>query len=467
MIRLFNQYFPPKTLAMMGVEAIWITMALLCAARLRLWSSPEEFDVYMMTTDFASTAVMFVGIFLICFYISDLYNLTTLRPPGEELVSMGQALGAASIILGAIYYVSPPLVIGRGFLLTSIVLVAAFLAAGRIGFHAAWQFAAPRQNVAILGTGSLAVKVAREIAVRGDLNLSLAGFVDAGEGSHRAALMSGAPVLGSVKSLEALVGEWSISRIVVALDDGDSLPADDLVRVRVSGVPVEHAQSTLASLTGRVWLECLQPSWLVFSDGFRRSRSTMVLKRALDLVMSGVGLVVAAPLMALAAIAIKLDSPGRILFRQERVGLRGRTFEVLKLRSMREGAEKPGEARFATKNDPRTTRIGGFLRKFRLDEVPQLVNVLRGDMSFVGPRPERLVFVNEFRKIIPFYEERHSIRPGLTGWAQVQYAYGAGAEDARWKLEYDLYYVKNMSILLDILIVLKTVRTVLTGKGAR
>ena len=241
----------------------------------------------------------------------------------------------------------------------------------------------------------------------------------------------------------------------------------ELVRLRVQGVGVEDAHSTMSALTGRIWLESIHPSWFVFGEGFHRSRLNLAVKRALDLSFGIFGLVISLPVMALVAIAVRLDSKGPALFRQDRVGLRGRTFDVLKFRSMQLDAEESGGAQWAAKDDPRITRVGRFIRKFRLDELPQFFNVIQGNMSFVGPRPERPVFVEQLRKKIPYYDERHSVRPGITGWAQVQYGYGASVEDAARKLEYDLFYLKNMSVLFDCAIVLQTVRTVVAGTTAR
>jgi exopolysaccharide biosynthesis polyprenyl glycosylphosphotransferase len=239
------------------------------------------------------------------------------------------------------------------------------------------------------------------------------------------------------------------------------------VKLKVQGVTIEDAQSTMAALTGRVWLRSVRPSWFVFSDGFRRSRVGMVSKRAIDLVFSLLGLLFSAPIMLLIAVAVKLDSKGPVLYRQTRVGWKGRHFQVLKFRSMRVDAEAENGAQWALENDPRVTRVGRVLRKFRLDELPQFINVICGDMSFVGPRPERPVFVEQLRKAIPYYDERHSVRPGITGWAQVQYRYGASVEDAYRKLEYDLFYLKNTSILFDCAILFQTIRIVLDGQGGR
>ncbi len=245
------------------------------------------------------------------------------------------------------------------------------------------------------------------------------------------------------------------------------LPIRDLVRLRVQGVRVEDAHSTVSALSGRIWLNMVRPSWFIFSDGFRRSGMTLVLKRMIDLAAGLTGLVFSAPLMLLVAVAVRLDSKGPAIYAQTRVGFRGKEFKVLKFRSMRVDAEAHSGAQWAQKDDQRVTRVGRYLRKYRLDELPQFINVIRGEMSFVGPRPERPVFVERLRDIISYYDERHSVRPGLTGWAQVQFSYGASVEDACRKLEYDLFYLKNMSVLFDAVIIVKTIRIMLTGRGGR
>jgi sugar transferase (PEP-CTERM system associated) len=268
--------------------------------------------------------------------------------------------------------------------------------------------------------------------------------------------------------MEAIAEQQRVSRIIVALEDRRGImPTSALVRLRVQGVIVEDAHTSMTALTGRVWLRTVRPSWFVFSEGFHRSRVSAILKRAIDLCFGLAGFVISAPIMVLVAAAIKFDSHGPVLYRQTRVGWRGRHFEVLKFRSMRLDAEAQNGAQWAVEDDPRVTRTGRFLRKFRLDELPQFINVLRGEMSFVGPRPERPVFVQQLRQAIPYYDERHSVRPGITGWAQVQYGYGASIEDAYRKLEYDLFYLENMSVLFDCAIIFKTIRIVFGGRGGR
>ena len=363
----------------------------------------------------------------------------------------------------------PGLLIGRGIFLISVFLVAAFVTINRVVLDRAWQIAAPKQNILILGTREMALNVARELKARDDLNINLVGFLEAKAGdSGPEKMVFGHPVIGTAEDLEKLAADYHVARIVVAMEDRrGKMPVRELVRLRVQGIRVEDAHSTMSSLSGRIWLESIHPSWFVYSDGFRRSRLTLALKRTLDLTFGIFGLIVSLPVMALVALAIKLDSRGPVIFRQKRVGLGGRPFELLKFRSMRVDAEQANGAQWAASNDPRATRVGRFIRKFRLDELPQFINLIRGEMSFVGPRPERPVFVEQLRKDIAYYDERHSVRPGITGWAQVMYPYAATVEDSYRKLEYDLFYLKNMSIFFDCAIILKTIRTVLSGEGGR
>jgi len=453
---------------LMAIESLLMSLALLCGVFVRFWDSPLELESYIQFPDFGIQVVIFVAIFQICFYYSDLYNLDSMRTRYEQLLCLGQSLGAGCLALGLVYYIFPSLLIGRGVFFISTALAATFVMVSRVALDRAWQFAAPKQNILILGTQEMAVTVGRELTRRGDLNLHLVGFVQTAGSPRNQQELFGHPIVGNADQLEAIATEQRVSRIIVALEDRRlKMPTRELVRLRVQGVRVEDAHSTISSLSGRVWLNTVQPSWFVFSDGFHRSRTTLILKRAIDLSCALVGLAISLPLMLLIALAIRLDSPGGAIYRQKRVGFRGKCFDVLKFRSMCADAEKYNGAEWAKKDDPRITRVGRFIRKFRLDELPQFINIIRGDMSFIGPRPERPVFVDQLRQQISYYDERHSVRPGLSGWAQVQYGYGASLEDAIRKLEYDLFYLKNMSIFFDFAIILQTVRIVFTGHGGR
>jgi sugar transferase (PEP-CTERM system associated) len=458
MIRIFDQYVSPKRLLLQALEGVLILSALVCGAWLRFFDSPEEFHAYVRLPDFAFQALFVILTFQVSFHYTDHYKHDGFRSRMEQFLCLGQAVGGACFFLGVVYYLFPGLLIGRGVFFISTGLAVALVMINRVVLDRAWHIAAPRERVLIVGAGELAHTVARELKRRDDLTVELAGFFDPSDRNADA----------SSESLEDVAQARGATRIVVAMEDRrGQLPVRELVTLRVRGVKVQDAHTAMAELSGRVWLKTIRPSWFVFSEGFHRSRITLGIKRTADLFFAVIGLIVSFPIMVLVAIAVKIDSKGPILYRQERVGYRSRLIEVLKFRSMRVDAEKNNQPQWAQQNDPRVTRIGGFLRKYRLDELPQFINVIRGDMSFVGPRPERPVFVEMLRKEISYYDERHSARPGLTGWAQVRYPYGSTVEDAFRKLEYDLFYLKNMSVLFDCAIVLETVRTVLSGRGAR
>jgi sugar transferase (PEP-CTERM system associated) len=464
----FHRYVPSKSVILVMLEGILIVLAVLCGVAIRFWNQPAELEGILRFPDFGWRILMVLVTLQICFYYCDLYDLTVFGRSWRRLVGLLQSLGAGCLILGFAYFLFPKLLIGRGVLVISITLIGFSVFLCRWAVDRAWDLARMRQNVLIIGTHEFAATVARELEQRReDFNFQLAGFVDPGPGRNGNHEEVQGPILGGVKDLPALVQGHRISRIIVALEDRrGALPVNALVKLRMMGVQIDDAQTTLAALTGRVWLSLLQPSWFIFSGGFRRSHWILMLKRATDIVLALAGLILTGPLMLLLALIIRLDSRGAALFRQTRVGLNGRQFDVLKFRSMRVDAETNG-AQWAQKDDPRVTRAGRLLRKMRLDELPQFINILCGDMSFVGPRPERPVFVEELERSIPFYEERHLVRPGLTGWAQVEYCYGASVEDAAKKLEYDLFYMKNMSFFFDLLIVLKTIKVVMSGSKGR
>ncbi len=468
MIRVFSQYVSSKSVLLMILEGALILAALACGIKLRFWNDPAEMENFIHFPNLAFQALMMMITFQVCFYYSDLYNLSSVRGRNEQLICLAQSLGAGCLVLGMLYYLFPALVIGRGIFFISLALVAAFVCITRVALDHAWRVAGVKQRILIVGTGEMATTVGRELTRRDDLNFELLGYAAPANSNGHQNSLSNYPVIGTTDHLESLALQHQVSRIIVALEDRrGALPIQDLVRLRMQGVRVEDAHTAMAALGGRVWLASIQPSWFVFSDGFHRSRTTLALKRMFDLATALVGFIVSFPVMLLVALAVRLDSPGAVIYRQTRVGLAGKCFEVLKFRSMRADAELSNGAQWASVDDPRITRLGRYLRKFRLDELPQFVNVIRGEMSFVGPRPERPIFVDQLRQQISYYDERHSVRPGLTGWAQVQYPYGATVEDAFRKLEYDLFYLKNMSVFFDSAIILQTIRIVLTGQGGR
>jgi sugar transferase (PEP-CTERM system associated) len=324
-----------------------------------------------------------------------------------------------------------------------------------------------QQRVLILGTGGDAAMVAHGLAQLAERGVSVVGFYQTDPSSPVEVPRD--RIVPRAESLESLVQALSIQVIVVAVREqrGGGLPVSELLNCRLMGVEVTDVPGVLERVTGIVPVEVLKSSWLIYGKGFAQGWGRRVVKRAFDVVMATGLLVIATPVMIATAIAIFLESGRPIIFRQERVGLGGRPFFLLKFRSMRVDAEKDGIPRWASSQDPRVTPVGRFIRCTRIDELPQIFNVLRGEMSFVGPRPERRFFVDQLVERVPFYGARHTVKPGVTGWAQVRYGYGASLEDATRKLEFDLFYVKNHSLLLDLVILILSVRVVLSGAGAR
>jgi sugar transferase (PEP-CTERM system associated) len=328
-----------------------------------------------------------------------------------------------------------------------------------------------KRRIFVLGSGTRAAAI-RHMAFHGsNQSFVVAGTFDPGGFEER---RIGGDSYQSITNAPAATGDWvdvvrraHASEIVVALDDRRALPVSQLLRCKIEGIQIIDYQTFCERETCRLDLDELRPTWLIFGAGFTRGFFTDLLKRLFDVLVSASILLITLPVLVIAALLIKLESPGPVLYRQERVGLHGRPFMVLKLRSMRQDAEAGGAPQWAQVRDPRVTRVGAFIRLTRIDELPQLFTVLRGDMSFVGPRPERPYFVEQLGEVIPFYRERHCVKPGITGWAQVNYPYGASLEDSRQKLSYDLYYVKNHGLFLDFIILLSTVRVILMQQGAR
>jgi len=323
-------------------------------------------------------------------------------------------------------------------------------------------------RVLIVGTGADALTVANELRNLRHIRRDVVGFYPTTSDDADAAFEQGQPpVFARGTPISELVARHQVREIIVAVREqrGGGVPIDELLTCRTQGVPILDLAGFYERTKSEVPIDSLKASWLVYGHGFVQGPARRFAKRTFDILSSGLLLTLASPIMLFAAIAVRLDSPGPVIYRQERVGLGGRRFMCLKFRSMRTDAERDGVARWASKNDPRVTRVGLFMRKTRIDELPQLFSVLRGEMSMVGPRPERPSFVDDLRKAIPFYEIRHSVKPGITGWAQVRYAYGASVEDARRKHQFDLYYVKNNSLFLDLLVLIETVSVVLFREG--
>ena len=346
------------------------------------------------------------------------------------------------------------------------VLVAAAIVASRAIFTWLMEWLGPRERLLLIGTTEASVTLARELLDRRlQLGIDIVGFVDVEPAAVRHTAENPG-IIGTIDDVPEIVRQRRVDRVVVNLDDARGrLPMEKLLDLRLRGIPMDHLASVYERYTGKIALENLRPSWLIFSSGFRYTRALAAAKRLLDVVAATTGLVLGVPLMVVVAFAVKLTSPGPVFYSQRRVGQHGRVFTIRKFRSMRVDAEAATGAVWAAANDPRLTPIGGLLRKTRLDELPQLVNVLMDDMSLVGPRPERPEFVNHLEQDIKFYGQRHLVKPGLTGWAQISYPYGSSVHDALQKLQYDLYYLKHMSIALDVFIMLATLKTVWSRAG--
>ena len=322
-------------------------------------------------------------------------------------------------------------------------------------------------RVLVLGTGTDAAAVERALRYPVDSGIQLVGFYPIERTDI--AMVSGDRVLSDASSLEATVDRLQVQEIIVAVREqrGGQLPLSQLLNCRLRGIRVTDLSAFFERMTGQVPVDSLKASWLIYGGGFRQGRSRQFIKRAFDILAATALLIVSLPVMIATAIAVYMESGRPIVFRQERVGFGGRTFTLLKFRSMTPDAERDGVPRWASMGDSRVTKVGQFIRRSRIDELPQLINVLKGEMSFVGPRPERPYFVSQLAERVPFYGARHTVKPGVTGWAQVHYSYGASVEDAAQKLQFDLYYVKNHTLLLDLLILVRTVRVVLLRQGAR
>jgi len=455
-MQLFNRYVSARSLTVFAGELLLIFGSVALAASLH------------SSADLASSLwkiALVTVVCQLCLYYNDFYDLTVVHSNRELIVRLLQAVGAASIVLAALYFVVPALMIGDGIFVPALFVFVVGILGWRLLFNRLTGSLKFEERILVVGTGESARKVARQILNQHDFAYRIIGFIDDDAARIGERIVNPA-IVGTPDDIEYLVLRHQIDRIVVGLSDRrGKLPVEQLLRAKMAGVRVEDATTTYERVTGKILLDDLRPSWLIFSEGFRVSRMTRWMKRGIDLTLSIIMGLVAMPFMIVTAIAIWLESGRPVLYRQERAGENGRTFVLCKFRSMRKDAEN-GTPIWAKDGDDRITRVGRFIRKTRLDELPQLWNVLRGDMSFVGPRPERPYFVAELAKQIPFYQQRHAVKPGITGWAQVKYRYGSSLEDAMEKLRYDLYYIKHLSVFFDLTIVFDTVKVVLFRKGA-
>lgn len=452
-----------RVLVQVVIENLLIMGAVLVAVWLRLGGT--DWLAFAAGGGYVKTWLIAVVVQL-CLYFVNLYDSRSYADSGELFIHLVQGFAAATFCLAALYFWLPAFIIGRGVFFIASMLIVASLGGWR--FVRRWITGlTPRERLLLVGTSAQSVALARELFERrAQLGVEIVGFIDVDPAKVGTPVINPG-VIGVIDDIPAIAAARGVNRVVVGVADArGKLPMDKLLKMKLAGVRFDHLASVYEEYTGKIALENLRPSWFIFSTGFRKQEWLLTAKRLFDLFAAVLGLLIGFPIMVLVALAVKLTSRGPVFYHQMRVGQHGSHFLLHKFRSMKTDAESRTGAVWASVDDTRVTPIGRFLRRTRLDETPQLWNVLIGEMSLVGPRPERPEFIDDLTKQIPFYVERHVVKPGVTGWAQVRYSYGASVEDALQKLQYDLFYVKNFTLALDLLIVFNTVKTVLQRRGA-
>jgi sugar transferase (PEP-CTERM system associated) len=463
-IRLFKVYYPLRTLILLVGEALIVLTSFLVAT---MWRNPDSWLLgnvdggYLQVLASLGPKILVVTVVVLALsHLLDLYDSSSLGARWEHAFRLLLVLGVVALALAALGKIFPSLLPGNGSAFWGVIILTFTLFCWRGAYS--WMTTQPflRERVYVLGTGERAERLVRGLRERTSLGIEVMGWTGEVEGELTRDTVA--------SHLQGLVQGRGVHRVIVAMPDRrGTLPVEELLDLRLGGVKVEEATSWLERISGRIEVEHLYPSWLIFADGFRFSFFFRMVRRALNFSVALIGTAISLPLLPFVMLAVKLDSSGPALYRQQRVGRRGVTFYCYKFRTMRVDAEADTGATWAADDDPRITRVGKFLRASRLDEIPQLWCVLKGDMHFVGPRPERPEFVEWLSREIPYYGVRHVVRPGITGWAQVQYKYGNTLADAREKLQYDLFYIKNASLGLDLLVIFQTIKIVLLGRGAR
>jgi len=457
LIRLFNVYYPVRTLVLLAGEALIVWTSFLLGTVLQ---HPED-SYILLNYEGGYLKILVVTVVVLMFsHWFDLYDPSHFNKKGELYFRLLLVPGFLALVLAAVAWVFPRLLPGNHSPLVGLIILTLALFGWRTAYAWLSQQSFLRERVYVLGTDERAQRLVQGLRARSELGIDVVGW---------SGNVEGVVTRESIAShLSELVKEQTIHRVIVAMQDRrEAMPMPELLQLRLRGVHVEEATSWLEKISGRIEVEQLYPSWIIFAKGFRFSSPFRIMRRVLNFTVALIGLILALPVLPFVILAVKLDSPGPVLYRQKRVGRRGAHFYCYKFRTMRKDAEADTGPTWADDQDPRITRVGKFLRLARLDEIPQLWCVLKGDMAFVGPRPERPEFVEWLTRELPYYGVRHMVRPGITGWAQVRYKYGNTIEDAKEKLQYDLFYIKNASIGLDILIMFQTIKIVVLGRGAQ
>jgi len=466
MITFDNRFFPIRSAACFLVDGGVILLSVISSFLIL------ERTGIVKLLDFQDAVVRGLIIALFCqscMYILDLYDLKLSHSWGELFFSLVFAVGFFLIGIGVISYIVPVFGVESRMYYLAILLVTILLMMWRMGFYYYIYKISPSHNILIIGGGQEAQLVSTEIDIRKRYGFRLVGFVMQGKESDTGVSpYRPANVLGEYEQIGDIARKFQVHEIVIATGNRrGEYPIREMLDLRVKGYRIVEWQPFFEKLSGRIPIDNLAPSFFIFSEGFRKSPFVQWIRRGISFVVSIAGLILLSPFFLILCLLIRLDSPGRAFYRQKRIGLNGRSFTLLKFRSMVENSENDSGPRWAIDDDPRTTRVGRWIRKYRIDEFPQLVNVLKGDLDLVGPRPERPMFVEKLEQTIPYYALRHTIRPGITGWAQVMFPYCGTVEESKEKLQYDLFYVKNMSVKLDLLIIIRTVKILVLGRGSR
>ncbi len=458
MVRLFNVYYPTRLLVLVAGEGIIVCASFILAAFMRL--GQDSFLV--LNYQFGFYKILGIAVVALVFlHYFDLYDAQRISSRGEIWFRLLLVLAILSFCLAGVGYLFPAFMLGRDTFVFGLTILTFALFAWRGAYD--WMIRQPflRERVYVVGDGDRAKRLVEAMRTRPELGMEVIGWAGSVETGSLSRETIAPDLMDHVRSHE-------LDRVIVALADRrGTMPVRELLGIRMAGIKVEDATGIMEKISGKIEVESLYPSWLIFSEGFRLNPAFVLARRLISILVALTCLFLILPFLPIIALLIKLTSPGPVFYRQKRVGKNGTVFTCFKFRTMRQDAEAAGGAKWAGDDDPRITRVGRWLRRMRLDEIPHLWNVFRGDMGFVGPRPERPEFVEWLAREIPYYHLRHVIRPGITGWAQVRYRYGASLEEAREKLKYDLYYIKNMSLSLDLLIFSESVKTVLLGRGSR
>jgi sugar transferase (PEP-CTERM system associated) len=460
MIRLFNAYFPTRTLLLTVTEALIVTLAFVVAVV--FWAGTAmDANIYLLYENGLGRIGLLVGIFVTLMYYFDLYDTTVLSNRREVVTRLVGVLGCAFVALSVLYYAFPEVSLVGTTLWLGVGIVAVTVPAWRKLFFVLNRSARFSERAILYGDGPLALPLMQEIESRSELGVRVVGFV--GDSTDTPVAI---PRLDD-SNLQDIVEQRNVRRVVITMGDRrGKLRVEQLLKLKTRGIYIQDGPEYYESITGKIPLDSLRLSWLLFSPGFHVRAALRLYKRFFSLILGGLAIVITSPIMLLAALAIRLDSKGPAIFRQQRVGEHGKLFTVFKFRSMFEGSDKI-KLSPAEHGDPRVTRVGKWLRRTRIDELPQLFNIVKGDMAFVGPRPFVPEQEEECAAQIPFYRERWLVKPGATGWAQINRGYNATLEDNKEKLAYDLFYIKNVSFGLDLFIMFSTIKILLLGRGGR